>query len=90
MVWHPAVSDHNPTAAVDFLDQAPGEAFVVTVVMKDLSTAIAPSDDMVDGIGVLKPGQSWYGQSPSLNGVGSRDDKLLTYNAFSVNPETRV
>ncbi|HUS40695.1 MAG TPA: hypothetical protein VMX74_14680, partial [Pirellulales bacterium] len=46
---YPAVSDHNPPAAIDFFGQSAREPLVMPVIMKDLPASVASRHDMVDG-----------------------------------------
>ena len=50
----PAVCDHDPAIATYFLPKSVGEAFVVTIFVKQFSPAITASDDVVIGTGELK------------------------------------
>ena len=48
MVWHPAKGKHFPSTACHLFLEPARESIVVSAIVKDLSTPIAPSHDMVD------------------------------------------
>jgi len=50
----PAVCEHDPATAADFLPKSVGEAFLVTIVVKQFSPAITASEDVVIGTGELE------------------------------------
>jgi len=54
MIGHPAVCEDDPATAIYFLPKSVGEAFVVTIVVKQFSPAITASDDVVVGTGELE------------------------------------
>jgi hypothetical protein len=50
----PAVCERDPATATYFLPKSVGEAFIVTIVVKQFSPAITASVDVVIGTGELK------------------------------------
>jgi hypothetical protein len=64
MIWHPAVGDHNPSAAIDFFGQSAREPLVMPVIMKDLPASVASRHDMVDGAWKL---DSWLPRHASVS-----------------------
>jgi len=47
VIWHPAIGQDNPAAALDFFLQSLSESFVMSSVMEKSATSIAAGDDMV-------------------------------------------
>ena len=46
VIWHPAVCEYNPTTSLNFVLKPFGKSFVVALVVKQLSSAVAPYDDI--------------------------------------------
>jgi hypothetical protein len=53
VIGHTAVCEYDSATAFYFLSKSVGEAFVVTVIMKQCSAAITAGDDVVIGTGEL-------------------------------------
>jgi hypothetical protein len=89
VVGHPAIGNHDPSAALDFFGQTASATFKVAVVVKEFPASIAPGDDMIDGTGVLKSRQTWH---RAINPTGSTGKRNVVYQSLSPdaipNPES--
>jgi hypothetical protein len=88
MIGHPTVREHDPATAHDFLPKSVGEAFVVTVVVKQFSPAITASDDVVVSTGEL---EAWGPRHNDCRSVNVQNPKIdLHLEAYlSPTPNTR-
>ena len=81
MIGHPAVCEHGPATPPYFLPKSVGEAFVVTVVVKQALLAITASGDVVVGTGEL---DAWRPRHNDCRSVNVQNPKTLhTYNPTS-------
>lgn len=89
VVGHPAIGNHDPSAALDFFGQTASATFKVAVVVKEFPASSAPNDDMIDGTGVLKSRQTWHRASDPTGSTGKRNVvyQSLSPDAIS-NPES--
>lgn len=76
MIGHPAIGEHDPATAIDFLPKSVGEAFVVTVVVKQFSPAITTSDDVVVGACKL---DAWKPRQDDCRSVNVQNPKLISH-----------
>jgi len=60
VVWHPAIGQDNPAAALDLFSQTLGESLVVFKVMEQSAPSIPTSDDMLVCAGELDSRRSRY------------------------------
>ncbi len=88
MVGHPAIGEHDPATALDFLPKSVGKAFVVTIVVKQFSPAITASDDVVVGTCEL---DAWRPRHSDSRAVNVQNPKIISHlQAYlSPTPNTR-
>ena len=89
VVGHPAVGNHDPSAAIDLFGQTASETFIVAVVVKDSPASIAPGDEVIDGTGVLKSRQTGH---RAIDPTGSTGKLNVAYQPLTPhaipNPES--
>jgi hypothetical protein len=75
-IGHPAVCEDDPATPPYFLPKSIGEAFVVTVVVKQFSPVITASDDVVVGTGEL---DAWRPRHNDCRSVNVQNLKIVSH-----------